>query len=167
MYEHLYGEPFPPGIQTAENLHRHGVIDGVVPLELLRTTLDRALKVVSDVPGPPPAAPAAEPVPDVPAWDRWRRPAGPTGPASGTCCGTGRRSASCLSGTERGEAAATTVLALARFGGQPAVVVGQQRVTGTLVGPAALREARRGMALAAGLRLPLVLVIDTVGPHCR
>ena len=56
------------------------------------------------------------------------------------------------------------VLALARFGGQPAVVLGQQRAPGGLVGPAALREARRGMALAAGLRLPLVLVIDTAGP---
>jgi acetyl-CoA carboxylase carboxyl transferase subunit beta len=33
-----------------------------------------------------------------------------------------------------------------------------------MVGPAALREARRGMALAAGLQLPLVLVIDTAGP---
>ena len=56
------------------------------------------------------------------------------------------------------------LLALARFGGQPAVVLGQQRVVGGLVGPAALREARRGMALAAGLQLPLVLVIDTAGP---
>ena len=56
------------------------------------------------------------------------------------------------------------MLALARFGGQPAVVLGQQRVVGGLVGPAALREARRGMALAAGLQLPLVLVIDTAGP---
>ena len=68
-----------------------------------------------------------------------------------------------LSGTGEGEAA-TTLLALARFAGQPAVVLGQQRVVGGLVGPAALREARRGMALAAGLRLPLVLVIDTAGP---
>jgi acetyl-CoA carboxylase carboxyl transferase subunit beta len=68
-----------------------------------------------------------------------------------------------LSGTERGEAA-TTLLALARFAGQPAVVLGQQRIVGGLVGPAALREARRGMTLAAGLRLPLVLVIDTAGP---
>ncbi|MGH3365927.1 MAG: carboxyl transferase domain-containing protein, partial [Nocardioidaceae bacterium] len=40
VYEQLYGEPFPKGVQTAENLHRHGVIDGVVPLELLRATLD-------------------------------------------------------------------------------------------------------------------------------
>jgi acetyl-CoA carboxylase carboxyl transferase subunit beta len=68
-----------------------------------------------------------------------------------------------LSGTGQGEAA-TTLLALARFAGQPAVLLGQQRVVGGLVGPAALREARRGMTLAAGLRLPLVLVIDTAGP---
>src|SRR6202000_837450 len=32
------------------------------------------------------------------------------------------------------------------------------------VGPAARREGRRGMSLAAGLRLPLVLLIDTAGP---
>ena len=65
-----------------------------------------------------------------------------------------------LSGTEQGEAA-TTLLALARFAGQPAVVLGQQRSSGGMeagrFGPAALREARRGMTLAAGLRLPLVL----------
>jgi acetyl-CoA carboxylase alpha subunit len=68
-----------------------------------------------------------------------------------------------LSGTEQGEAA-TTLLALARFAGQPGVVLGQQRVVGGIVGPASLREARRGMALAGELRLPLVLVIDTAGP---
>ena len=33
VYEQLYGEPFPAGVQTAENLLAHGVIDGVVPLE--------------------------------------------------------------------------------------------------------------------------------------
>src|SRR4029077_11730496 len=60
--------------------------------------------------------------------------------------------------------AATMMLALARFGGPPALALGQRRVVGGLVGPAALREARRGMALAAGLQLPLVLVIDTAGP---
>jgi acetyl-CoA carboxylase carboxyl transferase subunit beta len=163
VYEHLYGEPFPPGIQTAENLHRHGVIDGVVPLELLRATLNRALKVVADAPGAPPAAPAEEAVPDVPAWDSVEASRRPDRPGIGYVLRQGTTERVLLSGTERGEAA-TTVLALARFGGQPAVVVGQQRLVGGLAGPAALREARRGMALAAGLRLPLVLVIDTAGP---
>jgi acetyl-CoA carboxylase carboxyl transferase beta subunit len=163
VYEQLYGEPFPPGIQTAENLHRHGVIDGVVPLELLRATLNRALKVVSDAAGPPPAAPVAEAVPDVPAWDSVEASRRPDRPGIGYVLRHGTTERVLLSGTERGEAA-TTVLALARFGGQPAVVVGQQRLVGGLAGPAALREARRGMALAAGLKLPLVLVIDTAGP---
>ena len=58
VYEHLYGEKFPAGIQTAENLQRHGVIDGVVPLDALRSTLDRTLKVVADPPEPPPPAAA-------------------------------------------------------------------------------------------------------------
>ncbi|WP_319446596.1 MULTISPECIES: carboxyl transferase domain-containing protein [unclassified Mycobacterium] len=163
VYEHLYGEPFPDGIQTAENLHRHGVIDGVVPLELLRATLNRALKVVADAPGAPPATPAEEAVPDVPAWDSVEASRRPDRPGINYVLRHGTTERVLLSGTERGEAA-TTVLALARFGGQPAVVVGQQRLVGGLAGPAALREARRGMALAAGLKLPLVLVIDTAGP---
>jgi acyl-CoA carboxylase subunit beta len=163
VYEHLYGEPFPEGIQTAENLHSHGVIDGVVPLELLRATLNRALKVVADAPGAPPAAPAEEAVPDVPAWDSVEASRRPDRPGINYVLRHGTTERVLLSGTERGEAA-TTVLALARFGGQPAVVVGQQRLVGGLAGPAALREARRGMALAAGLKLPLVLVIDTAGP---
>lgn len=163
VYEHLYGEKFPSGIQTAENLHAHGVIDGVVPLELLRDTLDRTLRVVADPPGPPPVAPAPELLPDVPAWESVKASRRPDRPGVGYLLKHGATDQVLLSGTERGEAA-TTLLALARFSGQPAVVLGQRRIVGGLVGPGALQEARRGMALAAGLRLPLVLVIDTAGP---
>lgn len=163
VYEHLYGEPFPSGVQTAENLQRHGVIDGVVPLDLLRWTLDRALKVVADEPGAPPAPPEEEPVADVAAWDSVEASRRPERPGVGYLLRYGTTDRVLLSGTGEQGQAATTQLALARFGGQPAVVLGQQRVGG-LVGPRALREARRGMALAAGLRLPLVLVIDTAGP---
>ncbi|KUI28451.1 acetyl-CoA carboxyl transferase [Mycobacterium sp. IS-1496] len=163
VYEHLYGEPFPSGIQTAENLHRHGVIDGVVPLATLRATLDRALTVLADPPDPPPPAPPVEPPADVPAWTSVEASRRPDRPGVGHLLRHGTTDRVLLSGTGRGEAA-TTLLALARFGGQPAVVLGQQRVLGGMVGPAALREARRGMALAAGLQLPLVLVIDTAGP---
>lgn len=163
VYEHLYGEPFPPGIQTAENLEHHGVIDAVVPLDALRATLDRTLKVVADPAEAPPPAPRPEPVPDVPAWDSVQASRRPDRPGVGYLLRHGTTDRVLLSGTGHGEAA-TTMLALARFGGQPAVVLGQQRVVGGMVGPAALREARRGMALAAGLKLPLVLVIDTAGP---
>lgn len=163
VYEHLYGEPFPPGVQTAENLQRHGVVDAVVPLDVLRATLDRTLTVVSDAPGQAPPAPPAEALPDIPAWESVQVSRRPDRPGVGALLRHGSTERVLLSGTGQGEAA-TTLLALARFGGQPAVVLGQQRVVGGVVGPAALREARRGMALAAGLQLPLVLVIDTAGP---
>lgn len=163
VYEHLYGEPFPAGVQTGENLYRHGVIDGVVPPALLRTTLDRVLRVVADPPGEAPPRPPAEPVSDVPAWESVQASRRPDRPGVGVLLRHGTTDRVLLSGTDSGEAA-TTVLALARFGGQPAVVLGQQRLVGGMVGPAALREARRGMALAAELTLPLVLVIDTAGP---
>jgi acyl-CoA carboxylase subunit beta len=167
VYEQLYGEPFPAGIQTAENLQRHGVIDAVAPLSELRGILDRALKVVADEAGPPPDRPPPEPLPDVPAWDSVLASRRPDRPGVKQLLRHGCTDQVLLSGTEQGDAA-TTLLALAKFGGQPAVVLGQQRSTGGMeagrFGPAALREARRGMTLAAGLRLPLVLVIDTAGP---
>ncbi|MBV5246318.1 acetyl-CoA carboxyl transferase [Mycolicibacterium sp. PAM1] len=163
VYEHLYGERFPSGVQTSENLQRHGVIDAVVPLEVLRATVDRTLKVVADAPGPPPAAPEPEVLPDIPAWDSVEISRRPDRPGVSFLLRHGATERVLLSGTGQGESA-TMMLALARFGNQPAVVLGQQRVVGGLVGPAALREARRGMALAASLKLPLVLVIDTAGP---
>ncbi|MFA7513452.1 MAG: carboxyl transferase domain-containing protein, partial [Mycolicibacterium vanbaalenii] len=132
-------------------------------LDGLRQTLDWALKVVADPPGDAPEPLPDTAVPDVPAWRSVEASRRPDRPGVGHLLRHGATARVLLSGTGAGEAA-TTLLALARFGGQPAVVLGQQRVVGGLVGPAALREARRGMALAAGLKLPLVLVIDTAGP---
>ena len=166
VYELLYGEPFASGIQTAENLQRHGVIDAVVDLDGLRGTLDRALTVIADAPEPLMEPQRFGPIPDVPAWDSVVASRRPDRPGVGHLLRHGATDLVLLSGTGQGEAA-TTLLALARFAGQPAVVLGQQRGSGgseARVGPASLREARRGMALAAELRLPLVLVIDTAGP---
>ena len=166
VYQLLYGEPFPAGVQTAENLQRHGVVDAVVPVDELRQTLDRALTVIADAPEAPPLPPPAEPLPDVPTWDSVLASRRPDRPGVRHLLDHGATDQVLLSGTGRGDAA-TMLLALARFTGQPAVVLGQQRVAGgpeARVGPASLREARRGMALAAELRLPLVLVIDTAGP---
>src|SRR5262249_50746287 len=71
-----------------------------------------------------------------------------------------------LSGTGQGEHEPGVLLALARFGQAPAIVVGQDRsrqVGDHRLGPASLREARRGIKLAAELGLPLVTIIDTPG----
>ena len=69
--------------------------------------------------------PAAERVPDVPAWDSVEASRRPDRPGVGYLLHHGTTERVLLSGIERGEAA-TMMLALARFGGQPAVVLGQQ-----------------------------------------
>lgn len=164
VYEQLYGAPFPAGVQTAENLQAHGVIDGVIPPKWLRRVCARALKVMLDDPGPPPPAPPAEPFPDIPAWDSVLASRRPDRPGVGFLLRHGATERVFLSGTGSIGHSATILLALARFCGQPAVVLGQLRGADRLTDPVALRDARRGMALAAGLRLPLVLAIDTPGP---
>ncbi len=179
VYQALYDQPFPSGVQTAENLYRHGVIDGVVGLSVFRRIAHRALSVLSGVPDPDAALPVlplgsraivstgAAPGNQA-AEDAWqsvlssRRPDRP-GLRELLRHVTQRVP---LSGTGQGETDRTVVLALARFRGQPCVVFGHDRagqVGENTMGPAALREARRSMQLAQELRVPLVLVIDTVG----
>ncbi|MFF2087931.1 carboxyl transferase domain-containing protein [Nocardia sp. NPDC058176] len=177
VYEALYGKPFPPGVQTAENLYRNGVIDGVVTVEVFRRIAHRALSVSSGSVDPRHVEPGwAEPVRNpvatllaadsMPmAWESvlcTRRPGRP-GIRDLLRHATQRVP---LSGTGQGESDRTALLAFARFVGQPCVVFGHDRAGRAdeqTMGPAALREARRAMALAEELRLPLVLVIDTVG----
>ncbi|MFI6046191.1 carboxyl transferase domain-containing protein [Nocardia sp. NPDC051321] len=170
VYQALYGQPFPEGVQTAENLYRRGVIDGVVTVSIFRRVAHRALSVFGGIPD----STAGEQVPlrdqkraaaAVSAWESVvisRRPDRP-GIRDLLRHVTQRVP---LSGTGQGESDRTVVHALVRFRGQPCVVFGHDRAGqqgGYSMGPAALREARRSMALAEELRLPLVLVIDTAG----
>ncbi|WP_328408998.1 carboxyl transferase domain-containing protein [Nocardia sp. NBC_00403] len=182
VYKALYGKDFPEGVQTAENLYHSGVIDGVVPVPVFRRIAHRALSVLSGVPDPVAAEPGwAAPrhhdggdlegadlssrASEGSAWESVtisRRPGRP-GLRDLLRHVTQRVP---LSGTGQGESDRTIVHALARFRGRPCVVFGHDRSGQQgehTMGPAALREARRSMALAQELRLPLVLVIDTVG----
>ncbi|MEU8897970.1 carboxyl transferase domain-containing protein [Nocardia sp. NPDC048505] len=168
VYKALYDKPFPEGVQTAENLYRNGVIDGVVPISVFRRIAHRALSVLGGIPFP--SEPAAQRIPavppeDVPAWTSVLASRRPDRPGIRDLLRHVTQRVP-LSGTGQGEADRTVVHALARFRGQPCVVFGHdrsgQRGENTM-GPAALREARRSMALAQELRVPLVLVIDTVG----
>ncbi|NLD85099.1 MAG: acetyl-CoA carboxyl transferase, partial [Actinomycetales bacterium] len=71
-----------------------------------------------------------------------------------------------LSGTGQGEDSGSLLLSLARFRGQSAVVLAQDRdaeIDENPLGPSALRSARRGMRIAAEIGVPLVLLIDTRG----
>ncbi len=167
VYEAFEGRPFPEGVQRAENLAEKGVIDAVVTTEDLPVLVDRALAVLVDPPVPPVLPERSETVGTRrPVWEsvELTRAEGRIGvrdllrhAAQGTIA---------LNGTEEGEQDAAVLVTLTRLDGQPCVLVGQDRVRQTKakpLGPAALREARRGMRLAEELGLPLVTVIDTPG----
>ena len=167
VYEALYGIPFPSGVQTAENLYAHGLIDAVVPPEAIAEILDRALAVLSarrdltDVPNPDDL-----PVTDVDTWDSITRSRRPDRPGVRRLLRYAATDVLPLNGTGEGESDPGLLIALARFGGSPCVFLGLDRRGQTdahPLGPGALREARRGMRLAAELDLPLLTVIDTPG----
>ncbi|GAA4297418.1 acetyl-CoA carboxylase carboxyl transferase subunit beta [Actinomadura luteofluorescens] len=168
VYEGLRGRPFPAGVQVAENLFDHGLVDAVVEPAELADVLGRALTVLcGDRDHPDPPEPVEETVRshDATVWDsvvRSRRPARP-GVLDLLQHATGELLP--LNGTGRGEADPGMLLALARFGRTPCVLVGQDRhrQLERSLGPGALRTARRGLRLADELDLPLVAVIDTPG----
>jgi acyl-CoA carboxylase subunit beta len=178
VYQALYDEPFPEGVQTAEHLAAHGLIDAVIPNEEVADLADRALRVLAarqtwhlDVRGAEPRRPedgtdADDPEDHRSAWDVVLASRRPDRPGVRGLLRTAATDVVGLSGTGAGEKDPGLLLALARFGGAPCVVLGQDRRGQSMfapLGPGALREARRGMHLAAELRLPLVTLIDTPG----
>lgn len=171
VYESLHGRAFPPGVQIAENLHAHGLIDAVVDADEIAEVAATALNVLCA----PRTGSKAEPSPELgerlgtagePAWKSIERSRREDRPGVRELLRHGARDLTPLSGTGEGEADPGLLLALARFGAAPCVVVGQDRRSqrsGHPLGPAGLRVARRGMRLAAELRLPLLTVVDTPG----
>lgn len=173
VYEALYGTPFPSGVQTAENMHEHGIVDALVAPEELAEHVHRILNVAcarrerklygrkDAVPEPSVSPPA----PDAPAWDSIVETRRPERPGVGELLAVAS-DVTMLNGTGDGDSHPGSVLALARFGTAPCVVLGQCRQGQTLdrpLDPGSLREARRGMRLSKELRLPLVTIIDTPG----
>ncbi|MGP3984417.1 carboxyl transferase domain-containing protein [Streptomyces sp. KR80] len=186
----LYGEEFPAGVQTAENLLANGLVDAVFPADRLPDVVARALSVLC-------GDTAAAAPPERPAEARGRAGAA-TPPQAGEdpAAGAGRdasggastaesirrsrrtdrpgvrallkvagRDVTPLNGTGAGEHDPGLLLALARIGGTPCVVLGHDRRAEVAppLGPGGLREARRGMRIAAELDLPLLTVVDTAG----
>ena len=166
VFEALYGRPFPAGVQTAENLYAHGLVDAVVPPEQIAGVLDRALSILLARPSLPVDDLAEEPVPDVDAWDAITRSRRPDRPGVRRLLKYAAADVVPLNGTGQGESDPGLMIALVRFGEAPCVFLGQDRRGQTRdrpLGPGALREARRGMRLAVELGLPLMTVIDTPG----
>lgn len=172
VYEALYHQSFPTGVQTAENLQRHGLIDAVLPPTELGEVAHRVLNVLLASRQRPATLYTSEidadPTLDVPvdAWTSITRSRRPTRPGIRKLLRIAATDVTPLNGTGSGEVDPGIMLALARFHGAPCVVLGQDRAgqtSDTPLGPAALREARRGMRIAAELHLPIVTLIDTPG----
>jgi acetyl-CoA carboxylase carboxyl transferase subunit beta len=160
VYEALHGEPFPPGVQTAENLYRHGLVDAVLPPAGVAAIADRALNVLCAPRRglPRPAEPVDGPCGDAPAWESVRRSRRDDRPGVRPLLRAGATDVVPLNGGHGG-----LLLALARFGAAPAIVLGQDRRGRAPMDPGTLLAARRGMRLAGELHLPLVTVVDTAG----
>ncbi|MBC3991523.1 acetyl-CoA carboxyl transferase [Streptomyces sp. AC563] len=213
VHEALYGERFPEGVQVAEHLYAHGLVDAVLPTAELPDAAARALRVLrgagratapttapaagpadcrsggpaeGSVAGPAAEAPVAAPGHDgapgdgaVPeAAESIRRSRRPERPGVRALLRVAAEDVTPLSGTGAGEHDPGMLLALARVGGTPCVVLGHDRGhpdpgpdaavrpeagVGQPLGPAGLRTARRGMRVAAELGLPLLTVVDTAG----
>lgn len=168
VFEALHGTAFPAGVQLAENLVDKGIIDAVVAPEQLSAVAGRVLGLlradrrgtaeVQASPAPPPRRTST--------WESVLLTRRPDRPGVRELLALGADDVIPLSGTGDGERDAGLFLALTSFDGQACVLVGQDRRNQSperSMGPAALREARRGMRLAQELGLPLVTVIDTPG----
>lgn len=182
VYETLYNEPFPEGVQVSENLAAKGVIDGIVENRHVRDRAHRALRVLCmDPPTPEELAPQTvephehdatgpNPIvdPEIAIHDAWRSVEAtrrPDRPGTKSFLSTAVSDLVPLSGTGQGEDSGPLSLCLGRIRGQAAVIVGQDRVVerDRPMGPETLRTARRGMRLSRELGVPLVLLIDTRG----
>ncbi|MFC5718590.1 carboxyl transferase domain-containing protein [Streptomyces gamaensis] len=170
VHQALYGEEFPAGVQVAENLLANGLVDAVLPAERLGGVAARALRVLCGEGGPQGAeAGVPQGVSRVPSAERSIRLSRlPQRPGIRALLDATATDVSPLSGTGAGERDPGLLLALARVGGTPCVVLGHDRGDhndgpGQALGPAGLRSARRGMRIAAELGLPLLTVVDTAG----
>lgn len=167
--EQLTGQPFPKGVQVAEHLRDHGVIDDVVEPVDLGARLAGVIDLVSrrQVPWQPSTRPRLlDDSETIDAWEAVEQSRHTERP------GVRELLAACGAQLEplRGDGAGTDdagcLVGLARVCGRTAVVVAQDRPPGqrgASLGAAGYRKAARGIALAGELGVPLVTVIDTTG----
>ena len=166
VYEALHGQPFPKDVQTSENLFAHGLLDAVLAPERLAEITSRALTVLAPDRSTFRSVPTIEkePLGEHTAWESITLTRAANRPGVRSLLRYGANNVLRLHGTGEGESQPTLLLALARFGSAPCILLAQDRVNGDRpLGPAGLREARRGMKLASELKIPLVTVIDTPG----
>ena len=167
VYKAIHSRDFPSGVQVAENLYAHGLVDGVVPLHDLAGVLGRVLSLVAQ-PGrrekPETGSPATVSTSGE-AWESITRSRLADRPSVrdvfAACSDVVPLHGVTADGSDPG-----LVVALVRLRSTVCICIGHDRNRQSpahSVGPDDLRSARRGIRLAQELRLPVVTVIDTPG----
>ncbi|GAA3975430.1 carboxyl transferase domain-containing protein [Actinomadura viridis] len=149
VYEGLYGEPFPEGVQVAENLLAKGLVDAVVGVDGLGAVAAAALDVLcartparglpaTSGPRPEPVAAAPEAVAPVPvgrgtdgdAWESIRRSRRPARPGVRDLLRYGADGVTPMSGAGQGEADSLPRGRSSGDGGDPGMLLVLARVGG-------------------------------------
>ncbi len=162
------GSRLPEGVQSAENLAEHGLVDAVLPLAELRGKLAPLLRVLGSRPPAPRTEPPTEaPAREADAWESVRATRVPERPGARELLAEVATEVTVLRGDGQGAADDPAMLAqICLLSGVPSVVIGHAKAAeGTGARPSAggYRKARRAIALAGELGLPIVTVVDTPG----
>jgi len=164
VVEQTTGAPLPAGAHTAESALQAGVIDGVGGLPSLRRVIDAVGWVITARPveaAPPPPEPPARRS-DIDPYGAVRGVRDPEWPHAGDVAHTALDDAVTLHGDRAGgrDHAVTAALATTKGGRAVVALVIERRERPT---PTGYRLARRAVALAARLSLPVVTFVDTPG----
>ncbi len=166
VFEAVVGAPLPPTVQTSENMHAHGLIDQVVPLSQLGSEIGAVLDILDASVTPLSSHPRLETplaTSRAAAWDCVQSTRQRHRPGVRDLLADPRLSHRRLSGSGQNAPDDAVIVAFARLDDRPFVLIGQDRAADVPIGAAGFQAARRGMALAAELDLPLVTIIDTAG----
>ncbi|ALC05283.1 hypothetical protein CDES_04185 [Corynebacterium deserti GIMN1.010] len=150
----ITGSKLPDGVQQAENLAEHGIVDRVMPFEQLRNEMVKIVRILA------PATPGGyietpKPTQKLNLLETIEVTRDPTRPGSFELMEELGDGVVKLSG------APGATVAIARIHGRACVLIAQDR-RHTLT-TQALRLARHGASLACELALPLVSIVDTPG----
>lgn len=161
------GRSLPEGVQTAENLRAHGVIDDVFERAEIRERAARWLAVATGRRGAAGMLPEHDlgPVSRGDAWASIDHSRAEDRPGALDLLEACAADFTLLGGDGQGGGDDPACLALvAHLGGMPVVVVAQERTVGEQrahMTAAGYRKARRAFALADELDLPLLTIVDS------
>lgn len=162
--ERFTGKAVEGTSHTAASALRHGLVDEVVPASDSRAYVSEALRVLSpDSPRPieQPLPGDSGPAADVDAWDLVTAARAGSRPTGGDILRTIGDPALPLRGDRAGRDDPALSAAVIRIEGRRVVVLALERLHSP--GPGAFRKARRCIALAERLDLPIVSLVDTRG----